>query len=163
MNTKLKIAAAVVTTFLAAQLSPPGGPDRANASIFNGVVTVESKYSVDETIARLKRAVTSKGIMFFDLIDQSELGSAAGVKGVRPSKLLLFGNPALGTTFITANPEAGLDWPVRVLVFQKSDGKVFVAYNSFSYIARRHGIISRSGQFKMATQVIRSVTAAAAK
>lgn len=163
MNTKLKIAAAAVATFLSVQLAPDGQPDQANASIFNGVVTVESKYSIDETIARLRQDVASKGIMFFDLIDQSGLGAAAGVKDVRPSKLLLFGNPALGTTFITANPEAGLDWPVRVLVFQKGNGKVYVAYNSFNYIARRHGIVSRSDQFKMATEVIRSVTSAVAK
>lgn len=143
---------------LATAALAPMGTVPANASPSNGVVTLTSAYSVDETIARIKDDVAAKGIMFFDLIDQSGLGTAAGVEGVRPSKLLLFGNPALGTTFITANPEAGLDWPVRVLVFQKADGTVHVAYDDFNYIARRHGIANRGPQFEMATMVIRSVT-----
>ncbi|GIL03120.1 MAG: chromosome condensation protein CrcB [Alphaproteobacteria bacterium] len=148
----LAAAALIATVLLVPQSIAP-----AAASPLNGVVTVKSAYSVDETIARIKADVAAKGIMFFDLIDQSGLGTAAGVEGIRPSKLLIFGNPALGTTFITANPEAGLDWPVRVLVFQKADGSVHVAYNDFDYIARRHGIVSRGPQFRMATMVIRSV------
>ncbi|TJW57649.1 MAG: DUF302 domain-containing protein, partial [Mesorhizobium sp.] len=66
--------------------------------------------------------------------------------------------PALGTTFITANPKAGLDWPVRVVVYQTADGSVYAAYTDFDYIARRHGIQSRTREFKMATEVIQSVT-----
>lgn len=132
------------------------------ASPENGVVNVVSLYSLDETVARIKADVEAKGIMFFALIDQSGLGNAAGNK-VAPSKLLLFGNPALGTTFITANAEAGLDWPVRVLVYQSADGKVHVAYNDFDWIARRHNITSRVDQFNMATQVIQSVTSAVTK
>ncbi len=128
----------------------------------NGVVNLVSGYSLEETIARIKADVAAKGIKFFDEIDQAGLGNAAG-NTVAPSKLLLFGNPALGTTFITANPEAGLDWPVRVLVFEAADGKVHVAYNDFDWIAKRHGITSRKAQFKMATQVIQSITSTVKK
>jgi uncharacterized protein (DUF302 family) len=60
------------------------------------------------------------------VIDQAKLGNAAG-NSVPPSRLVMFGNPALGTTFITANPTAGLDWPVRVLVYQTQDGAVYAA------------------------------------
>ena len=74
----------------------------------NGVVRVKSAYVVDETVARLKQDVAAKGIKFFSEIDQSKLASEAGIK-LRPSTLLVFGNPPLGTQFITANPEAGLD------------------------------------------------------
>ena len=70
----------------------------------------------------------------------------------------MFGNPALGTTFITANPTAGLDWPVRVLVYQADDGAVYAAYSDFDWIAKRHGITNRSQEFEMATSVIESVT-----
>jgi hypothetical protein len=75
----------------------------------NGVVRLKSAYAVDETVARLKQDVAAKGIKFFDEIDQSKLAAEAGIK-LRPSTLLIFGNPPLGTQFITANPEAGLDW-----------------------------------------------------
>ena len=157
MKTKISSAAAGIF-MLAASVFAPQYAVQAHASPLNGVVTLRSAYSVDETISRIKADIAAKGIMFFDLIDQSGLGAAAGNKDVRPSKLLLFGNPAIGTTFITANPEAGLDWPVRVLVFQKADGSVHVAYDDFGYIAARHGIANRGPQFSMAKMVIRSVT-----
>src|SRR5919109_4316920 len=81
----------------------------------DGVVRVKSAYSMPETIARLKQDVAAKGIMFFGEVDQSALAAKAGIK-IRPSTLLMFGNPPLGTLFINAKPEAGLDWPVRLLV-----------------------------------------------
>jgi len=126
------------------------------AAASDGVVTVKSDYSVAETVARIKKDVLKKGIMFFGVIDQAQLGKKAG-NDVNPSRLVMFGNPALGTTFITANPEAGLDWPVRVLVYQTADG-VYAAYTDFDWIAKRHGITDRVAQFKMATEVIQSVT-----
>ena len=67
-----------------------------------------------ETIKRIKKDVADKGIMFFNEIDQSKLAADAGVT-LRPSTLIVFGNPPLGTLFLTSNPSAGLDWPVRVL------------------------------------------------
>jgi uncharacterized protein (DUF302 family) len=134
----------------------------AGAGASKGVVTVKSAYSVDETVARIEKDVAEKGIKLFGVIDQAELGNAAG-NTVAPSRLVMFGNPALGTTFITANPEAGLDWPVRVLVYQKKDGTVYAAYTDFGYIAKRHGITSRAKEFKMATEVIQSVTSSIKK
>ena len=124
----------------------------------NGVVRVKSAYVVDETVARLKQDVAAKGIKFFSEIDQSKLASEAGIK-LRPSTLLVFGNPPPGTQFITANPEAGLDWPVRLLVFEDESGAVWTAYTDFAWIARRHGIKDREAQFKMASMVIESITA----
>jgi len=127
------------------------------AAASDGVVTVKSDYSVADTVARIRGDVLKKGIKFFGVIDQAKLGKDAG-NDVKPSRLVMFGNPALGTTFITSNPEAGLDWPVRVLVYQTSDGTVYAAYSDFAWIAKRHGIIDREAQFKMATEVIQSVT-----
>ena len=132
------------------------------AAASDGVVTVKSDYSVAETVARIKKDVLKKGIMFFGVIDQARLGNKAG-NDVRPSRLVMFGNPALGTTFITSNPEAGLDWPVRVLVYQTADGSVYAAYSDFDWIAKRHGITDRAAQFKMATEVIQSVTSTVRK
>ena len=123
----------------------------------NGVVRVKSAYSFDDTTARLKRDIAAKGIQFFSEIDQSALGARAGVT-LRRSTLLVFGNPPLGTQFITANPDAGLDWPVRLLVTQDADGAVWAVYSDFDWIARRHGITNRSEQFKTASGVIASIT-----
>ena|SRR6516162_2217326 len=123
----------------------------------DGIIRVESSYSMEETIERLKKDIAGKGIKFFSEIDQSKLAADAGIK-LRPSVLLIFGNPPLGTQFITANANAGLDWPVRLLVFQNDKGEVWAAYTDFDWIARRHGIESRNDQFKMASAVIESIT-----
>ncbi|MDL2406809.1 DUF302 domain-containing protein [Rhizobium calliandrae] len=152
----------VFSLFFTAMLSLAGIIVAAPASVAqagarDGVVVLESRYSVDETVSKIKASVAEKGIMLFDDIDQAALGTAAGNE-VRPSRLILFGNPALGTTFITANPRAGLDWPVRVLVYETKDGTARVAYTDFSWIARRHGITNRDKEFKMASDVTKAVT-----
>jgi uncharacterized protein (DUF302 family) len=73
----------------------------------------------------------------------------------------VFGNPPLGTLFITAKSQAGLDWPVRLLVQQDEQGKVWLTYTDFAWIARRHRITNRDKEFKMAAGVIASITASA--
>jgi uncharacterized protein (DUF302 family) len=123
----------------------------------DGVVRVRSAYPIGETIERLKKDIADKGIKFFSEIDQSKLAAEAGIK-LPPSVLLVFGNPPLGTQFITANANAGLDWPVRLLVFENEKGEVWTAYTDFDWIARRHRIKSRDDQFKMASAVIASIT-----
>ncbi|MCA1449846.1 DUF302 domain-containing protein [Ensifer sp. IC3342] len=145
-------AALIAATTALAQVSTAEGADG------DGIVTVKSRYSVSETVNRIKRSVEEKGITLFGVIDQAKLGNASG-NDVLPSRLVMFGNPALGTTFITANPLAGLDWPVRVLVYQAKDGSVYAAYTDFDWIAKRHRISSRDREFAMASQVIETVTA----
>jgi uncharacterized protein (DUF302 family) len=151
------VAAGTVLTLmsLAGHVVGAGTPE-------NGVVKVRSAYSVPETIARIKQDVAVKKIMFFFEIDQSKLAADAGIK-LNPSTLLTFGNPALGSQFMTSNPDAGIDWPVRVLVTQDSSGQVWVLYNDFSYIARRHHIADREKAFAMASDVISSVTSTVTK
>jgi uncharacterized protein (DUF302 family) len=127
----------------------------------DGIVKVKSAYAMADTINRIKKDIADKGIRFFSEIDQSKLAADAGIK-LRPSTLLVFGNPPLGTQFITSNPNAGLDWPVRLLVTQEDDGSVWTVYTDFGWIARRHGIVDREAQFKTATQVVRSITASIA-
>jgi len=123
----------------------------------DGIIKVKSAYPLAETITKLKADIAGKGIKFFDEIDQAKLAGDAGIK-LRPSTLLVFGNPPLGTQFISAKPDAGLDWPVRLLVFENERGEVWLAYTDFAWIARRHGISTREDQFKMATNVIASIT-----
>jgi uncharacterized protein (DUF302 family) len=123
----------------------------------DGIIRVKSAYPIGKTIELLKKDIADKGIKFFNEIDQSKLAAEAGIK-LQPSVLLIFGNPPLGTQFITANANAGLDWPVRLLVFENDKGEVWTAYTDFDWIARRHGIKNRKDQFKMASSVIASIT-----
>jgi len=146
MAALLVIAAAVLT-----------GP-AAHADGEDGIVRVKSAYPIGETIERLKHDVADKGITFFAEIDQARLAADAGVK-LHPSTLLVFGNPPLGTQFMTSNPNSGLDWPVRLLVIQDERGDVWAVYTDFAWIARRHRINDRAAQFAKATDVIASITA----
>ena len=129
----------------------------AQAKSDDGIVRVKSAYGFAETIERLKKDIAGKGIMFFSEIDQSKLAADADIK-LHPSTLLVFGNPPLGTQFMTANPNSGLDWPVRLLVTQDNAGAVWTVYTDFAWIAARHGIVNRGDQFKMASMVIASIT-----
>jgi uncharacterized protein (DUF302 family) len=141
---------------LALAVAEPAAAQNATASA-DGLIKVRSAYSVEETIARIKKDIADKGILFFQAVDQSKLAAAAGIQ-LRPSTLLEFGNPPLGAQFLTSNPYSGLDWPVRVLVLQDEVGVVWVAYTDFAWIARRHGIADRQQQFAMASGVVESIT-----
>ena len=128
-----------------------------NAAGDDGLVRVRSAYPVEETVARMRQDIAAKGITFFQEVDQAKLAAGAGI-ALRPSTLIVFGNPPLGAQFLTANPYSGLDWPVRVLVLQEADGSVWVAWTDFAWIARRHHIADRQQQFAMATSVVESIT-----
>ncbi len=158
---RLASAAALAATLAAspaavAQTAGPSVPQLAG----DGVVRVKSAYAIDETIARLKRDIAAKGIRFFQEVDQRQLAAEAGIR-VLPSTLLVFGNPPLGTQFLNANPQAGLDWPVRLLVQQDEKGDVWAVYTDFLWIARRHGIRdTEQAPFETASGVIASITSA---
>ena len=129
----------------------------ARADSDDGIVRVKSAVPMAEGISRIKADIASKGIKFFSEIDQSKLAADAGIK-LRPSTLLVFGNPPLGTQFITSNPNAGLDWPVRLLLTQDDNGEVWAIWTDFGWIAKRHNIADRVAQFEMATKVVTSIT-----
>jgi len=135
---------------LAVALSPASAGD-------DGIVRVKSAVPMAEAITRIKADIASKGIKFFSEIDQSQLAADAGIK-LRASTLFVFGNPPLGTQFITSNPNAGLDWPVRLLLTRDDNGDVWAVWTDFDWIAKRHNIKNRAAQFKMATAVVNSIT-----
>src|SRR5215469_4873649 len=148
-----KFATFLILTLLWASAAPID----ARVERDNGVVRVKSAVPMAEAIIRIKADIAAKGIKFFDEIDQSKLAADAGIK-LRPSTLLVFGNPPLGTQFITSNPNAGLDWPVRLLLTQDDNGDVWAVWTDFAWIARRHNIRDRDTQFNMATMVVKSIT-----
>lgn len=157
----LAATVAFATCASAAQaVAAPAQPTVA-ASAAQGVKHVRSAYGFDETVSRIKADIAAKGIQFFTEIDQTKLGEGANIT-IRPSKLLLFGNPPLGVQFLSANPYAGLDWPVRILVAQDADGTVYVAYTDFNDMAARYGITNRAAQVKMASEVAGSIAGSVA-
>jgi uncharacterized protein (DUF302 family) len=154
-------AALLALAMMLSQASHAGAEGLKPAVSASGVIATKSAHGVEETIDRLKKDIQAKGITFFQEIDQAALASKAGIE-LRPSVLLIFGNPPLGTQFVTANPQAGLDWPVRMLVYRDQAGAVWIAWTDFEWIARRHGVTTRDAQFHMASQVAASIASSAA-
>jgi uncharacterized protein (DUF302 family) len=156
------LSAVILSFFMVLNLPTTSSPASAEAALAgDGIVKVKSTHGFDETIELLKKDIAGKGIMFFMAIDQTKLGDKAGIK-LPPSTLLIFGNPPLGIQFLTSNPNAGLDWPVRLLVTQDDKGQVWAVYTDFDWIKRRHGITNRDDAFKMASSVIGSITSSVA-
>ena len=148
------------TLALAGPAFAAGAPTPAATA--EGVLTRNSAYGFDETVERLRADIDTKGIRFFNAIDQSKLGAEAKLP-IRRSTLILFGNPPLGVQFLEANPLAGLDWPVRMLVTEGSDGRVSVAWTDFTWIGRRYRLAGRDAQLKMASEVAASIAASVAE
>lgn len=105
----------------------------------NGVVTIESRHSVNETVQYLTRILDSKGIKLFTLIDHSGAAEEAGMK-MRPTKLLIFGNPKAGTPLMIASPTIAIDLPLKLLVWEDAGGTVRITYNDPAYLQERHGL-----------------------
>ena len=105
----------------------------------NGIVTIPSHHSVDETVERLKSILQSKGITLFAVIDHSGEAAKVGMK-MPPTKLLIFGSPKAGTPLMLASPSIAIDLPLKILVWEDKQGKVWLSYNSPEYLAERHGL-----------------------
>ena len=104
-----------------------------------GIVKVSSHHSVDETIDKLKIILKSKGVTLFALVDHSGEAEKVGLK-MPPTKLLIFGNPKGGTPLMLAAPSAAIDLPLKILVAEDSQGRVWISYNSPDYLKERHGL-----------------------
>jgi uncharacterized protein (DUF302 family) len=105
----------------------------------NGLVQVRSKYSVDDTVARLKAAFVEKGMQVFAVIDHSGEAEKVGLK-MRPTKVVIFGSPKGGTPLMVAAPSLAIDLPLKALVAENEKGEVWVTYNSPDYLQQRHDV-----------------------
>jgi uncharacterized protein (DUF302 family) len=103
-----------------------------------GIDTVISRYTVDETVARLQSLLQEKGIKLFCLIDHSGEAAAVGLT-MRPTKLLIFGNPKAGTPLMVAAPSTALDLPLKILVAETESGKTLVFWTDPAWLEQRHG------------------------
>jgi uncharacterized protein (DUF302 family) len=104
----------------------------------NGIVSKPSHYSVDETVERLKQRLQAGGVKLFIIIDHSGEAQSAGLK-MRPTKLLIFGNPKAGTPLMQAAPTTAIDLPLKLLVWEDAESKVWITYNSPAWLQQRHG------------------------
>jgi len=104
-----------------------------------GLINVPSNHSVDETVEKLKAILQSRKITLFALIDHSGEAIKAGIK-MRPTKLLIFGNPKAGTPVMLAAPSSAIDLPLKILIREDAQGKAWVTYNSPAYLQDRHNI-----------------------
>ncbi|MCL6741901.1 DUF302 domain-containing protein [Sphingomonas sp. RB56-2] len=168
MKRKKKISAPLVAVVIAtgsltglAALPAQAATPVASAPA-DGVIRQGSDYTFDETIVRLKADIAAKGIRLFDEIDHHKLGAGVNLQ-IGRSTLLLFGNPPLGVQFLQANPLAGLDWPVRMLVTQDEDGTVWISWTDFRFVAGRYQLSNRDAQIAMASEVAASIASAARK
>jgi uncharacterized protein (DUF302 family) len=115
-------------------------PDRTGKdSVGKGMVDSPSSHSVDQTVAKLKAILQAKGVTLFALVDHSGEAEKVGMK-MPPTKLLIFGSPKAGTPLMLAAPSIAIDLPLKVLVWEGADGKVWVSYNSPDYLKDRHGL-----------------------
>jgi uncharacterized protein (DUF302 family) len=105
----------------------------------NGLIHVASSRSVPETLNRLRTTLDARGLKVFALVDHSGEAEKAGLK-MRPTQLLIFGSPKGGTPVMVAAPTVAIDLPLKALVWEDADGKVWVSYNSPDYLQQRHGI-----------------------
>jgi uncharacterized protein (DUF302 family) len=104
-----------------------------------GIVSKPSNHSVDETVEKLKGILQSKGVTVFALVDHSGEAQKVGLK-MPPTKLVIFGSPKAGTPLMLAAPSIAIDLPLKILVAEDAQGKVWVSYNSSAYLQQRHGL-----------------------
>ncbi|HEY4052377.1 MAG TPA: DUF302 domain-containing protein [Terriglobales bacterium] len=108
-------------------------------TIDRGMVDKASNHPVEETVERLKNILQSKGVTLFALVDHSGEAEKAGMK-MRPTKLLIFGNPKAGTPLMLAAPSSAIDLPLKILIWEDDQGITWLSYNSPEYLLKRHGL-----------------------
>lgn len=109
------------------------------AAAETGIVSVPSNHSSDETVEKLTALLKSKGVTLFVVVDHSGEAEKVGMK-MRPTKLLIFGNPKAGTPLMLASPSIAIDLPLKILVWEDSQGKTWLSYNRPEFLAQRHAL-----------------------
>ena len=104
-----------------------------------GIIDIPSPYSVPETIARVQALFKEKGVTVFALVDHSGEAAKVGLE-MRPTQLLIFGNPKAGTPLMVAAPSVAIDLPLKALASEDAQGKVWLSYNDPEYLQQRHNI-----------------------
>ena len=122
-----------------------------------GLVSKPSRYSVPETVDRLVTVLQSKGMTVFARIDHAAEAEKVGLK-MRPTQLLIFGNPKGGTPLMVAAPTAAIDLPLKALAWEDGAGKVWLSYNSLANLQERHGIREKDDAIQALEKALDAMT-----
>jgi uncharacterized protein (DUF302 family) len=114
------------------------GEMQMDRTMSNGIVNELSNHSVDDTVERLKAMLQSSGAVLFGLVDHNGEAEKLGLE-MKPTKLLIFGNPKAGTPLMLASPSTAIDLPLKMRVWEDAAKKVWISYNSPEYLQKRHG------------------------
>ncbi|WP_422365193.1 DUF302 domain-containing protein [Pelagibius sp.] len=137
-------------------------PTQAAETMAKGVIVKKSNHSAAETIDRLEAILKEKGLTVFAKVDHSAGAQKAGLE-LRPTVLLIFGNPKLGTPLMQSGQSIAIDLPQKALAYEDAAGDVWLAYNDPAYLSERHAIADRAEVFKKITGALGNFTDAAVK
>jgi uncharacterized protein (DUF302 family) len=127
----------------------------------DGLTTVPSPWDQQETLARVAAAIAAKGLTLMARIDHAAGAEAVGLP-LRPTEVLIFGNPKSGTPLMQANQTIGIDLPLKILVWQDAEARVFLSYNDPAWLALRHGLDEAvAGTVKAMTAALAAIAEAA--
>jgi len=126
----------------------------------NGLITMKSPHSVDATLDRFEKAVKSKGMTVFTRIDHTAGANKVDLE-LRPTKVLIFGNPKIGTLLMQSNQTAAIDLPLKLLAWEDESGQVWIAYNDPGYLVKRHNISDRDAVVAKMRKALGNFTAMA--
>lgn len=143
---------------LAAVLIALGGSASAQSPL---LIAKTSANDLPATVAKLEAAIAKRGAAVVAKVDHAAAAKAAGME-LRPAVLVIFGNPKLGTPLMQASPTAGLDLPMRVLIWQAADGTVKIGYWAPAVVAQQHAIAGRDDVLKTMTGALDAITGEAA-
>ena len=127
-----------------------------------GLITVKSAYGVKQTADKLEKVLKSKGLTVFDRIDHARGAEKVGQK-LLPTELIVFGNPAMGTKLMNCKRSAGIDLPLKALIWQDKKGQTWLSYNDPQYLYQRHHLKGCEQVIKKMKKALHNLTAAATK
>lgn len=127
-----------------------------------GLIVKTSKYSVQETMNRFEKIVKDKGFNIVARVNHSAAAIKSG-STLRPTELLIFGNPVLGTKLMQSNQTTGIDLPLKVLIWEDENGAVTLSYNDPAWLQKRHGITDRDKVFATMAGALNKFSDAAVK
>ena len=153
MNTvnKISVQALIITILLSTQ---------AYADNSNGMIIIKSNNSVTATIDKLENMLKTKDMTIFKRVDHAAGAEKAGLQ-LRPTELLIFGNPKVGTPLMLCSQTAALDLPQKALAYEDENGEVWLAYNDPAYMAKRHDIQDCEKPVQKVTKALAKFTRAA--
>jgi len=147
---------------LGSMLSTQAIAQTSDESVSNGLIKIKSAYSVTETINRLESALEKKGMTIFTRIDHAAAAEKVDLQ-LRPTELLIFGNPKVGTPLMLCSQTAAIDLPQKALAYEDENGQVWLAYNDPAYMAKRHNTQGCDQAIQKVSNALANFTKAAAE